>query len=271
MTDWSTLNSVGWEALREARLQSHHAIQWLAKVGRNFVEKQPDDSHTALTWDKELKALMVAPITGLTGTFRIGMRLHDLALLIETDHAVAPVPLLGHTDRQLEAWVSASLMEQFVDRDLAINFPRLPYEVPEHPVTDGAKYGDGLADGALQSLANWFDESAALLQAVHSEEMNASPVRCWPHHFDIATLISLDGDKSIGVGLSPGDETYPDPYFYVTPFPYPDAGSLSALTEGHWHKEGYTAAILTGQNMVTGAGPHSFVDEALNACKTVLA
>ncbi len=270
MTDWSSLSTVSWEALKEARLQAHHAIQWLAKAARNFVPKQPDDSHTALTWNKDLQALMIAPITGGAGTFEMGMRLADLALLIKTDHAVAPVPLLGHTDRQLEAWVSASLMEQFVDRDLAINFPRLPYEVPAHPVAADAKYGDRLEEGALSSLAAWFNEAAALLQAVHAEETSASPVRCWPHHFDIATLISLDGEKSIGAGLSPGDENYAEPYLYVTPWPYPDAGALPPLNIGAWHTQDYTAAILTGPEISSGAGPHSFVEEAITACRGAL-
>jgi hypothetical protein len=52
----------------------------------------------------------------------------------------------------------------------------------------------------------------------------ASEVRCWPHHFDLGSLIvvetSADGEltKSIGIGLSPGDEAHAEPYFYVSPF-----------------------------------------------------
>jgi hypothetical protein len=44
----------------------------------------------------------------------------------------------------------------------------------------------------------------------------ASDVRCWPHHFDLATLFSFptqnaDATGYVGAGLSPGDE-----YFHGT-------------------------------------------------------
>ena len=52
-------------------------------------------------------------------------------------------------------------------------------------------------------------------------------MRTWPHHYDSATLILLDpaetGEdaRSINVGMSPGDGSYAEPYWYVTPWPPP--------------------------------------------------
>jgi hypothetical protein len=78
-----------------------------------------------------------------------------------------------------------------------------------------------------------------------------------PHHFDIASVVSLDGTsgglaaRSVGVGLSPGDESYPEPYFYVSPWPYPATRKGPALPAGaHWHTEGFFAAVLTGSKLV---------------------
>jgi hypothetical protein len=56
-------------------------------------------------------------------------------------------------------------------------------------------------------------------------------VRCWPHHFDIATLLSLgrgdpEGAAAIGIGMSPGDAYYPQPHFYISPWPAPPADAL---------------------------------------------
>jgi hypothetical protein len=44
------------------------------------------------------------------------------------------------------------------------------------------------------------------------------------HHFDLATLTTLparnaDATGYVGVGLSPGDEYYDEPYFYVSVYP----------------------------------------------------
>ena len=77
----------------------------------------------------------------------------------------------------------------------------------------------------------------------------------------MATLITLetgpDGSalRSVGVGLSPGDHFYAEPYWYVSPWPHPER-SPARLPElpagGHWHGEGFTAAILTGTQLLTG-------------------
>ena len=40
----------------------------------------------------------------------------------------------------------------------------------------------------------------------------------------------------IGVGLSPGDTYYAEPYWYVSPYPYPGLEDLPVLDgSGFWH------------------------------------
>ncbi|NNE17483.1 MAG: hypothetical protein HKN10_03295, partial [Myxococcales bacterium] len=58
--------------------------------------------------------------------------------------------------------------------------------------------------------------------------------------------------RSIGVGFSPGDGSYDQPYFYVTPWPYPEASSLPRLTKGaEWHRSGWTGAVLTAERLLS--------------------
>jgi hypothetical protein len=82
------------------------------------------------------------------------------------------------------------------------------------------------------------------------------PVCCWPHHFDIAMVVQLAAEQaesapSIGVGLSPGDESYAQPYWYVSPWPKPDAAALpQAPVPGHWHTQAFTALVATGADIV---------------------
>ena len=106
-------------------------------------------------------------------------------------------------------------------------------------------------------------------------------MRLWPHHFDIATLWTLDAGvdaeeaRSVGMGLSPGDGTYAQPYWYVTPWPYPQATAeeLPPLPAGRWHAEarngGWTGAVLLGEELVVQTDPvstaQSFVQEACAA------
>jgi hypothetical protein len=133
-----------------------------------------------------------------------------------------------------------------------------PYVIPEHPVGSGAPFTTG-ADGALAELARWFTVGDGLVRAVAAGWPGAAPVRVWPHHFDVGSVLPLGGGKgapTIGVGLSPGDEEIAEPYLYVTPLPRPPADSLPELPAGgRWHREGWTGAVLTGTEIVAaGSG-----------------
>jgi hypothetical protein len=95
-----------------------------------------------------------------------------------------------------------------------------------------------------------------------------APVRVWPHHVDVGSVLPLggghgEGAASIGVGLSPGDEAIAEPYFYVTPWPPPPADSLPELPAGgRWRREGWTGAVLTGSEIVAAGGGAAQAAEA---------
>jgi len=252
---WDVLGGTDLKDLEEARLQAHYAVQWAARVARAYVEAQPDDSHTSLDWDREHQALRTQP---LSGGQALGLRLADLNLLwIDGENVGSKLPLDGIADAEAGAWVAE--LVKGADYETARLSEPLPYELPPHDVATGGKYAVGVNQGAFTELGAWYDSADSALEAVVKAlgglEPGPSPVRCWPHHFDIATLIALEeGDaeeaRSIGVGLSPGDETYAEPYYYVTPWPYPDAGKLPKLPpSGRWHTEGYVGAIATASRI----------------------
>ena len=133
----------------------------------------------------------------------------------------------------------------------------------------------------MENLAAWFHNADLVIKSVIQSTHGSSPVRCWPHHFDIASLITLDPDvdaeqaRSIGVGLSPGDGSYDQPYFYVTPWPYPAVQTLPALGSfGAWHTEGWTGAILTAETIIPSADQETvvreFLRDAIGACRKAL-
>ena len=252
---WDVLGRTDLKDLEEARLQAHYAVQWAARVARAYVEAQPDDSHTSLSWDRGHQDLRTQP---LPGGQTLGLRLADLTLLwIEGENVGSELPLDGKANADAGAWVAERVTEAGYDA-AGLGEPS-PYELPPHGVAQGDNYTVGSNEGAFVELGAWYDSADSALEAVVNAlsdlEPGPSPVRCWPHHFDIATLIALEeGDaeeaRSIGVGLSPGDETYAEPYYYVTPWPYPDAEKLPKLPpSGRWHTEGYVGAIATASRI----------------------
>jgi hypothetical protein len=157
------------------------------------------------------------------------------------------------------------------------------YDMPEHPVGAEARFSGGL-ERELRTLTALYDGAAALLSELAESRADASSVLCWPHHFDIATLFTLERDdegtvtKTIGVGLAPMGGGYEEWYLYVSPWPWPDPDVLPQLAgPGSWHTEGWTGVILTGQEAADLSGGartdtvRAFLAGAIEAATSALA
>lgn len=280
INSWARLGTVAPDALPEARLQAHYAVQVLAAAGSSLLKPAEDDSHTACEWYDRVQSLVGGEIPG---GLRAAVRLRDLRLLLLTKEGVelASTPLAGRTLDDGIAWLAGQLAAQSgVERPV---LKRPGYEMPVHPLGAGAAFSVDAA--AAPELATWYSNADRALQFVAAREPEALQVRCWPHHFDMATLLNLDPfvprekARSIGVGMSPGDQAIRQPYFYVTPWPAPKADHLPGLTGGGtWHRKGWTGAVLTGAKLVSADSAErqvetltDFLDSALAACRELLA
>lgn len=279
---WDARAAVPSPGFGRARAAAHWAAQIVAAAGWTLVAPEPDHSHGTLEW--------VGPAAGLLGvevdrdgrTARAGLRLRDLTLLALSGKSPArdELPLAGQTLDTGMTWLGGALA-----RILGVDLPRLErprHELPADPIGDGAPFGRPEI-AALEELAAWFSSADRVLRAIAASTRGASPVRCWPHHFDLATLIRLDGAdapaeaaRSIGVGLSPGDGSYAEPYWYVTPWPAPARGETPALPHGRWHTQGWFGAVLPATSFAAaesaaaaGARLATFLAAAITAASAV--
>jgi len=251
---WQALGSVAPSTLVDARLQLHHAAQLASSLGMTFLEPRPDDGHPNLGWDEELGSLVGRTIPA-AGGLRAALRPTDLELLLVgvSGAPVGTLPLAGRTLAAAFGWLEETL------RGLGAELPasglrRTDYEIPDHGVAGGAPF---TAPGpAHAELARWFSNGHSVLSAGSLGLGEPSDLRIWPHHFDLGMLVVVgeheDGSlaRSIGLGLSPGDGSYDTPYFYVSPWPYPEADDLPELPVGHWHTAGFTSAVLSADDLV---------------------
>ena len=160
----------------------------------------------------------------------------------------------------------------------------MPYLLPVHPLASGERYACMAPRPDFTTLARWFDAGDDILQETRMKLVGVvpgpSPVRCWPHHFDIATLLSLapgnpETAPSVGIGMSPGDDFYVEPYFYISPWPAPPAAALPDLPKpGHWHTEGFVGAIATAHEVLQQADRRQalrrFIDGAVAISRTLV-
>ena len=277
---WVRLGAVPPSSLTDARLQLHQAAQITVSATISYLPPQSDDSHTALTWSPALTALVTEPIAAAPA-LRFGLRPADLTVLsIVPDDAVsASLALSGRTVTEAHQWVAE--MASAVGLDGHRLTSKKHYTIPWHPVADGAAFSVVPA-GELAELERYWSNASIVLGAIERRTAGASPVRVWPHHFDIATLIALPARgtdatrRTIGVGHSPGDEWYAEPYWYAGPYPNPEASDLPPLDGGHWHTLGWIGPVLPASGYVDGDAAHqrrrvtAFIESAVAACRSLL-
>ena len=272
---WERLGAVAPKSLTGARLELHHAAQIVSAVGVAHLPHAADDSHTSLEWIPELSGLAGSLVPG-SRPYRGAITPTDLTLrlLDEEDGDARTLPLSGKTLDEGYVWMAEAIAAEAGSPSEPLVRPG--YALPDHPVAGGERLEE--PGEALRELCRWYANSAALLAELALETSEASPVRCWPHHFDIATLLTLGEGRTIGLGLSPGDLSYPEPYWYVGPYPYPKNPELPKLPAGgKWHTEGFFAAVLTGSDLVVGdrdtqrERSEMFLRAAQAACRALLA
>jgi hypothetical protein len=262
---WRPLRGVERSRLSAARLQAHYAVQWLARAARAYIPAGPDDSHTNLGWDDALDGFTGHPVKD---GVRLGLSVARLELVVLGGPNRAAFGLNGQTNAAARRWCGEQMTALGLDA-ADLDAPA-PYTIAAHAIATGAAYDAATYVEALAELASWFANANRTLEgtraAMSGRGFAASAVRCWPHHFDIATLAALDARRSVNTGLSPGDEWYDEPYFYVSPYPYPDTATLPKLPPlGHWHMRGFTAAIAPASRILAAADRQAASEEFLRA------
>jgi hypothetical protein len=107
--DWRPLGGLAPARLAEARLEAHHAVQWLARAARSFIPAKPDDSHTNLGWDDALDGFATHP---LKDGARLGLRISDLTLVLIPSSGAEPLAQLrlhGRPNADARAWLGERL------------------------------------------------------------------------------------------------------------------------------------------------------------------
>lgn len=238
-------------SIKEAREELHKLVQFAGMVPRSLLTHDPSDSSASLLWNEEHKALMSQDVDEVS----VGLSLADQKLLvIKHDHSLS-IPVIGKTEEEVFAELKNTLSNMGLKGDKLET--ALPYELPDAVVKNGQPF-KAVDDQALQSLKNLYSNTHRSLEAIFSENVNASEIRCWPHHFDIATLVTVEPHedpeeaKSIGFGFSPGDGGYEEPYFYLTPWPYPKVDKLYKLDQpAIWNTEGWVGAVLKANDLTS--------------------
>lgn len=248
---WSMLRNPEPTELAAARVLAHRAVQWPARAARANLKPVPDDSHTSLAWDPGMAALLGQP---LEGGVRVGLRVAVHELVFAKGKRTEACSLAGKVDEEVGKWLDGKLAAEGLK---PASGTKLPYDLTPTLFARPADEAQGLS-----TLAVWFAAGAELLEELRKKykrfKPGPTPVRCWPHHFDIAMVVELEGARAIGIGLSPGDGYYAQPYFYLSPYPKPDTENLPQLPPGgRWHTKDFFGAVAPAVDILELPDPRA--------------
>lgn len=278
-------------ALLDAWRQTHYACQAVAEGGKSWAQEQADDSHSSLIWVPDTHRLPDQFFAGVLvqgeRDARVLLRPWDMKLFV-VDGVGSPLDMVdaeGRSVDELIAWVRETL-ESHVGAQQQDSRPAP--DLPEHPIGDGHAFGTP-NQLAMAEVIRFYANADALLQRVAQLIETTDEPRVWPHHFDIASLATIDRDgngamtKTIGVGLTPPDPLSDTGYWYVSPWSRDDAsvtGPWPDLPLGRWHqRDGSMPIAVLSTDDVTStddrADQHArtaaFIAEAYNTCRKALA
>jgi len=279
---WTTL-ALEPAMLSQARLVTHWASQLVSAAGTSLLPAAADFSHTNLGWEHGSSALTgraLDPDAELPT--RVGLSITTLTLVVlRGSEVVEELSLDGRTLEEGRTWLAKTL-GKVLGRDIgALELPS--HDMPDHPVAKGQPFEVAWQGKGLAELQRWISNAHGILERFVRGDKTATEVRLWPHHFDMASLMTLvahedaEQAKSVNAGYSFGDGSYDQPYAYVSPWSAPTSrGEAPPLTHGQWHTEGFFAAVFTADDLLSGGAQgqaqraESFFVQANNLSRTML-
>jgi hypothetical protein len=217
-------------------------------------------------WHASLRPSLYGLTTGViygATDFEIELDLASSRLHIRTCTSTFSERLHGQSSADVAATIRRTLQATGVNEEPA----------PDLEFVNEDTYPGCSADQANAMHRIIGSVAAALedLRATIREEK--SPIQVWPHHFDVS-MIWLPGgkvarqdradeeyaDKQMNFGFAFGDDSIPEPYFYVTAYPLPDDLPSVALPIGTtWHDDGFNGAVLLYKDLAAMADPHAYL------------
>ncbi len=275
--EWQPLGAIRPQDLGDARRKLHRAVQWVARMARSYYPPAEDDSHTALSFHGPSGAAGLPPAAGADGEVIPAFIFPEMAVALSHEAKGLVLGLRGMNELERAEAVRDALAT--VGLDPARFQTGLPYANEIEAVED-----EGPDAAEAVELTRYYANLSACLEELSDRHRCISPVRLWPHHFDVARLIALDDNpavedaRSIGVGLAPDGGAFDQPYLYVAPWPpsaLPASVSLPTPPAGlRWNTAGFTALVAPADTLMLGeqgrARVDAAVDQGVALCRSLL-
>jgi hypothetical protein len=242
-----------WQPTRDAL---HAYARVLGGIRQALTPKQRHWAHACLFVSAE--GLTTSPIPlGARDAFELIMALRDPYVgVIRSSGERQRIPLSGQSATELYDAIQRLIAPLAGRLELAPEL--LGTQVHALDPEAVARFGEALTQTDLV-----FKRFAGELRR------GATSVQFWPHNFDLAVMwlsgravpgVDEDdednGDERMNFGLSTGDASIPEPYYYATAYPLPAELPMTDLPPGaRWHTTGWQGAVLPYEALMDTEDP----------------
>jgi hypothetical protein len=246
--------------------QALHAYAGI--LGQWLKAFQPKRKHW---WHASLRPTLNGLSTGVVQAdvnFQIELNLRDSVLIACTAKGEEfKKQLNGQSSDELSDSIREFMIMTGVDKS------RIPAQQLDQQLVQKIEFTGYSAEHAdrIGRAINAVSSAMSVFRSHIKEE--TSPIQLWPHHFDVS-MLWLPGekipgqdpdneeysDKQMNFGFAFGDEAIPEPYFYVTAYPTPEALPQLKLPLGtHWRTDGFNGAVLMYDTLAQQTDPQSYL------------
>lgn len=251
---WNKFIPTDPEEVRTARVQLHQSVQNVASVGRKFLEHSENDENATLTWVPGLRRMAGKWVQGDV-SFRSSISLEEFKIYLvdEKVMTLASFDLQGATTTQLMLWLEEQIGKLGLNaQNLTLN---LPYQLPKAVLEAGSPFHINSRRSSAE-LAKCYHNTYLMLREIKDQHESAGTIHIWPHHFDMAMDILLkdtgdpETNTQISLGMSPGDDQFENPYFYINCWPHVDTETFPKLANhAIWISDEWTGAVILSKHV----------------------
>jgi len=188
----------------------HQAAQYLAAAGISFLDKKSDDSHTNVGWNKA-KNRMETHAFGNQDQLGINLNTAKIEWL-KNGFTISELTLNNTSHADVLSWIETQTKKQKIANTYRYDFH---YELPYNSIKNEDTYTLDLNE------LNYISKELTIAQDTFGQflktEQLESPIRIWPHHFDLGIYTQLSAENTfMGAGLAIPDSLVDDLYFYAS-------------------------------------------------------